>query len=272
MNKILIPCDFSAPAVEAVKFAAMIARENKSAVVLLHTVEFPVLYDSNAVLEFEADFMKDMKDNSLKGLEKIQDKWLEGVKTQCMVEFGGLLPNVLNTIKKSKVDLVVMGTNGASGLKEYTIGSNAEKIVRNSTVPVISVRQAPKQIKNIVFPTQPDMDQEELTMHVKELQDFFGAKLHVVYVNTPAVFKRDAEIRPALEKFVKRFMLKNTTINIYNDISQEEGIINFAKDVKADLVAMRTHGRRGLAHLASNSIAEDVVNHITCPVWTLKIK
>jgi nucleotide-binding universal stress UspA family protein len=272
MKKILVPCDFSAPALEAVKFAATIARENKSEVTLLHTVELPVLYDSNTVLAFEADFMQDMKEGSAKGLEKIKSKWLEGVKTHCKVEFGGLVPVFKEHVKKAKIDLVVMGTHGASGFKEFTIGSNAEKIVRNSTVPVISVRQAPKQIKNIVFPTRPDLDQEELTLKVKALQDFFGAKLHVVFVNTPASFKRDAETLPLLDKFAKRFMLKNCTLSIYNDISEEEGIINFAREMKADMVAMRTHGRKGLAHLATPSIAEDVVNHIGCPIWTLKIK
>jgi nucleotide-binding universal stress UspA family protein len=272
MKKILVPCDFSLPALEAVKFAALIATKNRSEVVLLHTIQLPALYDSSTVLQFEADFMKDTKEKSAKALDKIKVKLLEGVKTQCKVEFGGLLPNINDIVKKLKIDLIVMGTHGASGLKEYTVGSNAEKVVRNSTVPVISVRQAPKQIKNIVFPTQPDLDQEELTMHVKALQDFFGAKLHVVYVNTPAWFKRDIEMRPALEKFAKRFMLKNTTVNIFNDISQEEGIIHFTKAVKADMVALRTHGRKGIAHLANNSIAEDVVNHISCPVWTLKIK
>jgi nucleotide-binding universal stress UspA family protein len=67
-------------------------------------------------------------------------------------------------------------------------------------------------------------------------------------------------------------MFKNYTLNTYSDISEVEGIINFAKSVSADLVAMRTHGRTGLAHIATDSIAEDVLNHIKCPIWTYKIK
>ena len=109
-------------------------------------------------------------------------------------------------------------------------------------------------------------------MKVKNLQDFFDARLHIVFINTPGMFKRDAETKVSLQAYVKRFMLKNYTLNIYNDVSEEDGIASFAKDVKADMIALRTHGRRGIARLASGSIAEDIVNHINCPIWTYKIK
>jgi hypothetical protein len=109
-------------------------------------------------------------------------------------------------------------------------------------------------------------------MEVKTLQNFFDAKLHLVFINTPAFFRRDTDTVPQLEKFAKRFMLKNYTLNVFNDMTEEDGIINFSKMQQADMVAMRTHGRKGLAHLGFGSIAEDVVNHIDCPIWTMKVK
>ncbi len=272
MKKILVPTDFSEASIEAVRFAANVARESQGELTLFNTIELPSLYNSSMVAQFESDFMKSMKQGAEREIEKIESKSIGAkVKVKRLVVFGGFLPTLKDTIKKEKPDVIIAGTTGASGVKEYTLGSTAEKIVRNSSVPVISVHKFTDQIKNIVFPTQPDLAQEALTMKVKELQTFFDAKLHVLYVNTPATFKRDSDIRPSLEKFVKRFMLKNATVNIYNDISEADGIINFVKDNKADMVAMATHGRKGLAHIASGSIAEDVVNHIKCPTWTFKI-
>ena len=273
MKKIIVPCDFSAPALEAARFAANIARQNRGEVTLFHTIALPTIYNPSVVMAFEAEYMNDAQEKTLKELEKVRSKQIgANVKTKMEVEFGDLLLHLKEKIKKGKFDLVVMGTNGASGLKEYTIGSNAEKVVRNSSIPVISVRKAPSQVKNIVFPVRPDLDQETLTMEVKAVQNFFNAKLHVLYVNTPAFFKKDSETMPQLEKFAKRFMLKNYTLNIFSDVDEEEGIIDFCETVKADMVVMRTHGRKGLAHLGAGSIAEDVVNHIQCPIWTLKIK
>lgn len=273
MKTILVPFDFSLPSIEALKFAAILAGKDKARVELIHAVELPVLYESSVATTFEQEYMKDQKAAALKKLNNEIARWTkQNDRITADVQFGGIVTVIERAIKDTKASLVVMGTHGASGIKEYTIGSNTEKVVRNSTVPVIAVRKAVKDIKNIVFPTFPDGDQEDITMQVKELQNFFKAKVHILYVNTPALFHRDSDIRPQLETFAKRYMFKNYTINIFNDIGQAEGIINFTSELKDAMVAMRTHGRLGITHLAVGSVAEDVVNHIECPIWTLKVK
>ncbi len=274
MKKILVPCDFSDPAVEAFKFAVSIAEKSSGTVHLLHVVELPVLYDSAAVLSFEQAYMSDRKKEVLKGFKKLEEKYAKDVpiNIKAHVEYGGAVPVIRRMITETKADLVVLGTHGAKGLKEFVIGSNTEKIVRSSPVPVISLKKTIKSVKSIVLPTPPDFELEKLTLEVKELQSFFGATMHVLYVNTPARFRTDAQIKQSMKEFAKRFMLKNYTLNIYNDISEEDGIKNFSRDIKADIIAMRTHGRRGIAHLASGSIAEDVVNHIDCAIWTYVVK
>lgn len=75
-----------------------------------------------------------------------------------------------------------------------------------------------------------------------------------------------------IKEFVRFNELQNYTINIYNDKVEEDGIIYFAQDIEADLIALATHGRTGLLHLLSGSIAEDVVNHAKRPVWTFRLK
>jgi nucleotide-binding universal stress UspA family protein len=217
--------------------------------------------------------MADLKKSAEKNFKKMKEKWAaNGPAVHAFIEYGATTPTIRQFVEDNKIDLVIMGTHGASGIKEFLIGSNTEKIVRMVEVPVIAVKKPVKQIKHIVFPNVLSREQEDLTMKVKSLQNFFGATLNLVYINTPALFKRDAETREAMRSFAKRYMLKDYTINIYNDISEEEGITNFAKEIKADLVAMGTHGRRGISHLMMGSVAEDVVNHIDCPIWTYKSK
>jgi nucleotide-binding universal stress UspA family protein len=274
MKKILVPMDFSETAVEAFKFAITIAEESNGTVHLLHVVELPVLYDSAAVLSFEQAYMNDQKKDVEKRYARLKEKYSRDlpITVKSHVEYGGTVPVIRRMIQETKADLVVIGTHGAKGLKEFTVGSNTEKIVRSSPVPVISMKKGLKHVKSIVLPTAPDSEMEKLTMEVKELQGFFGATLHVLYVNTPARFRTDGHIKQSMKEFARRFMLKNYTLNIFNDINEEEGIRNFSREIKADLIAMRTHGRRGIAHLASGSIAEDVVNHIDCAIWTYVIK
>ncbi len=71
-----------------------------------------------------------------------------------------------------------------------------------------------------------------------------------------------------LEEFARHYDLSHYTLNTRNDFSEQDGIINFTHEIKADMIAMGTHGRRGLAHLFMGSVTEDVVNHVDCPIWT----
>jgi len=276
MKKILVPCDFSDPAVQAFKTAVEIAGKSEGEVVLLNVIELPVMHESVLMptLSFEEAFIKDMKAHAEKNFKKMIDKWAkDGPQVSSFIEFGGTTPTIRDFVKENAIDMIVMGTSGASGVKEFFIGSNTEKIVRSAEVPVMSVKKYTKlsSIKNIVFPTTLEMDQEDITAHVKELQNFFKATLHILFVNTPSSFKRDLEIRTQMKAYAKRFMFKDYTLNVWNDYSEEEGLKNFVMETKADMVAMATHGRRGLNHLMSGSIAEDAVNHIDCIIWTYKI-
>ena len=275
MKKILVPCDFSDAAVQAFKFAVEIANQSEGEILLLNVIELPVMHDSVLMptLSFEEAFLKDMKANADKNFSKMIDRWAkDGPKVKSFIDYGPTAHVICEFTNSKKVDLVIMGTKGATGLKEFLVGSNTEKVVRWSKVPVIAVKKSVKvsAIKNIVFPNtlEDSKVQDEFTMKVKELQNFFKAKLHILFVNTPANFKRDADTHKQLESFAKRFMLKNYTLNVFNATDQEMGVTDFAHELNADMVAMATHGRRGLNHLLSGSVAEDTVNHIDCPIWT----
>lgn len=273
MKKILVPCDFSDSAVQAFKFAVEIANQSKGEVLLLHVVELPVVHENVMMptFSFEDTFLNEMKATAEKDFNKMKSKWAKnGPTVSTYVEYGAATPTIRQFTEKMKIDVIVMGTKGASGLKEFFVGSNTEKIVRWSPVPVISIKKSVKasSIKNIVFPTTLHDDEEELAMRVKSLQSFFKAKLHVLNVNTPANFRTDVITRQKMKDFAKRFLLKDYTLNVYNDLSEELGVANFIKEVNGDMVVMATHGRKGLNHLMSGSIAEDVVNHIECPIWT----
>ncbi len=222
MKKILVPCDFSDPAVQAFKLAVEIGRQSKGQVFLLNVVEVPVMHETVVMptLYFEQSFMNETKAAAEKKFAKMVEKWAaDGPPVFCHVEFGATSQTIKQFVVDKEIDLVLMGTHGASGAKEFLIGSNTEKIVRGSTVPVLAIKKETKMasIKNIVFANELDLEAEALTLKVKELQNFFDAKLHVLYVNTPGSFKRDTVTQKALKDFAKRFMLKDYTLNVLMD-------------------------------------------------------
>ncbi len=273
MKNILVPCDFSKPAVNAFRLALDLARKSKGTVFLIHVIELPVIHDPIVmpVTGFDKDFLRDMTSTTTARFDRLIAKYnTAGVRVKAEVAFGKPLLVIGDKIKKRKIDLVAMGTHGVSGIREYLIGSNSEKIVRNSPVPVLVVKAYVKSpIKNIVFPnTLETENQTKLIARVKELQAFFRAKIHILYVNTPTNFTADNITQERLEQFVRKFGFRNYTLNIYNYPFEEAGIIQFTKRIKGDLIAMRTHGRKGLAHFLNGSLAEDIVNHVDKPIWT----
>ncbi len=278
MKTILVPCDFSKQAVNAFRFALDIVRQSGGEVHLTHVIELPVMHDSvlMPVMSFEEVLFKEMRERADAQYEKLIKKYGQPTdKIKTSTQFGSPSRMILQYIEDHSVDLVLMGTKGATGMKEYVIGSNAEKVVRNSPVPVMAIKAYPKRdsIKDIVLPNTLQTEiQEDLLMKVKSLQNFFKAHIHIVWVNTPSNFTRDITTHKRMQDFAKRFMFKNYTAHVFNDLYEEDGIINFAHFIKADMIAMGTHGRKGLAHVISGSVAEDVVNHIDIPIWTYTMR
>jgi nucleotide-binding universal stress UspA family protein len=277
MQKILVPCDFSNTAVNAFRMSLDFAQQAKGTVHLLHVIELPVLKDAviMPVLDFEQKLFKDLRENANAEIEKITTKYrIDGVKVISTVEFGSVAQRILNYISEQSVDLVLMGSHGASGFKEFFIGSNAEKIVRSSAVPVLVAKNYYKgPIKSIVFPNRVDIENEaNLMIKVKALQNFFKAHLHIVWINTPLNFTSDTVTAERLESFVKWYKLTDCSTHVFNHQDEEVGILEFTNLVKGDLIALGTHGRKGIAHIINGSIAENLVNHADKLVWTYAFK
>ncbi|MEK6782605.1 MAG: universal stress protein [Bacteroidota bacterium] len=274
MKKILVPCDFSEPSIEAFRFAIDIASLSGGSVTVLKVIDMPVGYDtafgmpryidSSGIL---LELGKEAKDN----YEKLVKKYGKGyAHIKFYVVHGSTSVMIRDYIEEKKFSLVVMGTHGATGMNEFFVGSNAEKIVRFSKVPVFVIRKnvSVSSIRNIVFPTSMQVGQGDFIKELKLLQEFFNAKLHILFLNTPENFIRDNE----LKEYAAHYKFTNFTLNLRQDRYEPDGIISFVEEIKADMLAMATHGRKGLSHFLAGSITEDVVNHIECPVWTYTLK
>ena len=280
MKSILVPTDFSDQATYALDLAYDIAKKSGASIKVLNVVEAPQGESFSATGEasmgsgINSVYFVQLVENVKQRLVEIDnDSRYADVTLEGYVEIGNPYESISRTIVDHEVDLVVMGTRGSSGFEEVFVGSNTEKVVRRAHCPVLAVKEAvhADAIKNIVLATNLRDDHQELFTELTKLQQLFDATIHIVRINTPSSFENDRYYKTEMEKFAEQYGLTNYTLNVYNDSDEEDGIIYFAEQIHADMIAIGTHGRSGISRLLSGSIAEDVVNHAKRPVWTFKL-
>lgn len=274
MKKILVPTDFSKHAEYALKVAAQIARKNNSEVILLHLLELP--HQAGDAMSASHDIPEIMffKNAAFSRLEELMDSdYLEGLEVSEIIQFDMTFEGILNISNKNQVDLIVMGSHGASGFREMFIGSNAEKVVRNAEVPVLIVKKEIEnfEVNKFVFASDFSNETKPAFAKVVAFANKFGAHINLVMINTPNSFKSTLIAQEIINNFIKNFTINSYSTHIFNDANVEKGILNFANSIDADLIGMCTHGRKGLAHFFNGSISEDLVNHAVRPVVTFKI-
>lgn len=274
MKKILIPTDFSKHAEYALKTAVQIAKSKNCEIILLHMLELPT--QGNDAVNMGHDipevmFFKRAVENRM--AELANRDYLKDLKVTTIIQLDLTFDGIMEVSRKHGVDMIVMGSHGASGFKEMFIGSNAEKVVRFSEIPVLIVKREIDdfKVKNFVFASDFSSEIIKPFERVMEIADHFDAHLHLVTINTPNNFKSTLVAREIMSQFVQNFDLKNYSTHIFNDANIEKGVLNFAKSIDADMIGMCTHGRKGLNHFFNGSVSEDLVNHATRPVITFKI-
>lgn len=143
LKKILVPTDFSDFSKPAVDYACALAARFESELHLLHVVDDPTVHVSDpTMIAMGALYDKQEERHELAQAEmqKLTGDWDNGVEIVRETREGASFVEIVRYAKKNEIDLIVIGTHGRSGLKHVLIGSVAERVVRKSPCPVLTVR------------------------------------------------------------------------------------------------------------------------------------
>ncbi len=278
MKKIIVPVDFSDISRHAMNFAAEFSQLIDAEIILLYVLDIPV---SQFSLGKEVD-RKSLEDfYTKKFLDRLHmdiEEWekslaQEGIKVKSSIKYGNPFKKISRTISEEHADYIVMGSKGASGLKEFILGSNAARMIRFAKCPVIIIKEETHvaDLKRIVFATDGTVEQDFVALRAKEIQSMLGSQLHIVKIKTPYNWLEDVQITQQLKNFAIRNNLEDYTCDIFNADFVDEGSIMFAEEKDAGLIIIGTHGRTGLSHLIGGSTAESLVNESKIPVVVFKL-
>lgn len=277
IKKIIVPVDFSEHSEYALEAASILAKKHHSEILALHMLELSdsLLLKADDVQNEKALFYLKLAEKQF--AEFLNKSYLQNVQVTPMVKHYKVFSEVSEVAKEHSADLIVMGSHGTSGLSELFVGSNTEKVVRNSDLPVLVVKKKPENLRfeKVVFACNFSKESLDAYKKVGAIFESEGSQVHYLHVNVPNDnFRSTTEIETQVKEFLSAADGNTSNydkVNFVADYTVENGVVNFAKKVDADLIVVSTHGRTGIAHFFEGSISEDIANHASLPVMTFKI-
>lgn len=272
MKKILLPTDFSDNAYNAIKYAVELFKNDECIFYLLNTYT-PVLYDTEYILYSPSPLSLDeiYKNNSLRGLAKVEKQIKKELpnskhKWEVISSFNMLNDEIKEQVKEKEIDMVVMGTKGATGADMILFGTHTVHAIKKTTCPLLAIPSGFKfdTLKNILFPTDYALKFEDTHLNfLKEISHKHNSKLHIlnVFFGVP--------LEPEQEK-IKKFLsdyFKNIPHTFYSieKGSVPEAIDEFQKDNPVDLLVMINNKHSFFENILFRPVVNEIGFHVKIP-------
>ena len=275
MKKILLPTDFSDNSFKAITYALKVYKDIKCTFYLLHTYN-PSVYQTEYLIGSPGliglgDVMKETALTNSKELkEKIELEYPNPKHTfKTRVIFNTLLNEVLEMTTSEGIDLIVMGTKGASGAEEILFGSNAVHIIKKTKCPLIVVPdsfayEAPKEI---LFPTDfeityPEKEIESLLQVVKHHK----SQVNILYIRKAIELNM---VQKEHKKQLDRLMVNHAIFHEVPDNEIITAINDFQLKRKINLLVMIQNKHTFFERLFIEPVLKKVGFHVTIPFMVI---
>lgn len=280
MKKILVPTDFSNNATKAVNYAIAIAEKADAEIILLNAfmavdTTFSArrgVFDeyNNSIAADNREQLKELKESIEKNTSvKITTKFYE----------GGIRDSILKCAVDENVNLIVMGTRGASAIERMLWGSTTAGVIGTTTIPVLAVPKeaAWKGMKNILFATRHFEVDDKILMPILKLAQIEAAQVHVaVFTDTD-----DKNFGGYLEHGRLLNAYQQTLPTRYKDVKFktehlqgkdfEDTIEQYIKGYNIDMLAMTTHKRSFWDSMFNRSMTKSMAYHIQLPLLAIPV-
>jgi nucleotide-binding universal stress UspA family protein len=277
-NKILVPVGFSEQSLAALKQACLIAKIKKSEVIILSVIEEQSKISGLLIDNPFEEIRSKVKDKLDEISEMHSSKF--SVKVDSMVASGKIYEQIVEVSSMINANLIVMGTNGSpKGVLKKFIGSNAERVVRLSNIPVITIKENTSTVNfdNIILPLDLGKETKEKVTFAIEYARYWNSTIRIV-----SVFLKDNTNEKNIliknlnqvSNFISNAGVKCTSELIEGEKKQSLGdfVINYEKKFDSDLIIIMTK-KEELALSNNLSVtARYIIHNSKIPVMSIKPK
>lgn len=275
MKKILATTDFSVNSWKAIVYAIELGQKLNAEVVILNAYTLP--YSNQTVLISMKEILRESAEQGLKEvLSKINSELKpSGVKISTKAVHGDLLVTIDLMAESEGVDLVIMGTKGATGLKAALLGSNAANVIRNVNCPVIAIPESynPAPIRHISICADFTSGLEskvEFGM-LSEIASAFKSKIQLIHIIDPFDDNQDQRV-PVGTNFQQFFPDNEIAASVNYNEDVEEGIREFINDNPTDILVMVRRNYNFLESLFHRSLTRQLAMHTMIPLYIAQEK
>jgi nucleotide-binding universal stress UspA family protein len=292
IHRILYATDLSSASEPAWGEAQRLGRLFGAEIVLLHVVAPPPFVPVEAYVP--AQMYEDLLGSARRDAQERLDRVLgsvagSGLKLRLRLEEGQPASRILEVATQEPADLLVVGTHGRTGIERLLLGSVADRMVRQASCPVLTVRSTPeggprREIRRICYATDFSPTARAAWSWVVALASAAGAEVDLVHVTFGPVPDRhlSAETigrmatllheqgRMEAERFLEQSTLPRDRVHVrLSEGVPGEQIVHRAQEHAADLIVMGTHGWSGVVRWMLGSVAHHVIHTAPCPVLTV---
>ncbi len=269
IHKILVPVDFSETALNALNYACSLSLVYQSELIIYHVNEAPILLTNE--LAVAADYSL-MEKEANERLEDIQLKMIAKYpKLLCSYGYsvGISSMEILKKVETEQIDLIIMGTNGASGLSEVLIGSITQKVSAESSCPVLVIpsQTSVHNPEKIVFATNFDDHELQAIFLLTELVRPFKTEINVVHIGDSADLKnQNLKLDYFRGQVTTNITYDKLTFDLVTGSNIEEALEQFVANNNADWLAVAKRKRNFFDRLTSSSLSKKLSFHTNVPL------
>lgn len=276
--KVLVPTDFSACAQFAFNAACQLAESTTIELHLYYAADLPVNLNASAEVERYYEMShQTLAPIALRQLKELEDQaTAQGIKCTTHYREGKFLSELEVLVDDLSIDLVIMGSHGASGKSEWFVGSNTQKALRKLHTHVLVVKSELQSMdfSKVLFATNLMVEDREAFSRFLQFCQLFPVKeVHILTVDTGSFFGSPAIVtRSALADFADMASAYKCFTHQSKDFSVDQGIRSFATAHAIQLIGMSNHQRHPLRHWLLGSKVEFMINHADIPVLSIDYK
>ncbi|PKR82307.1 hypothetical protein CW751_02955 [Brumimicrobium salinarum] len=279
MMKILFPTDFSKAAETAFFYALQMTMKLEAELVLVHVYELPDLgralhNTSKEVYEImEMETLENFKKSVNELREKATQKGFSNIEFKHLMAEGQIVPRIVNIAKEEEADFIVMGTTGATGLKEVFLGSVASGVIDNAPCNVLSIPQEVSlqdTIKKVAYLTNYKDEEVVSFNEVYRFAKYFNATTCSIHFEKEVDDLSEKE----MQAWKNKLIVDTTNLNSYviTGNNFEEAICQLYAEKNIDILAIQPRKRNFFTQVFKKSLSKQIVQRLKIPLFTLPAK